>query len=147
MSYDEWLEAIDVLLKRNDEEIKNKMLSENENHNINYMLEPKLIDLIKFKFNKCVSDIKASLEVIMEDNYVLDMTLSDFKKKVKFVFELIDIKNIREEKRNELYDTLKEGTEEVYRILLREASSVDSTGAYELTIKNNRIKWSDQNEL
>ena len=129
MSYDEWLEAIDVLLKRNDEEIKNKMLSEKDNYNINYMLEPKLIDLIKFKFNKCVSDIKASLEVIMEDNYVLDMTLSDFKKKVKFVFELIDIKNIREEKRNELYDTLKEGTEEVYRILLREASSVDSTGA------------------
>ena len=58
MSYDEWIEFINIFLNKNDEDIKNKLLNENMNYNLLYMLEPKLIDLIKIKFNNCFINIK-----------------------------------------------------------------------------------------
>ena len=43
------------------------------------------------------------------------------------------------------YKTLKikEDTEEVYKILIKEADKIDYTGVFSLTIKNNMIKWSE----
>ena len=142
MSYDEWLYSIKLLEKSNNVEVKDNLLDEEFNPNLVDRLEPKLIELIKTSFIKNVERIKASLDNIFDDNNILDLTLVDFKKKVKFVYELTNIKEIRDEKKESLKKMIVDETNKVYDILLDEARISDPYGILEQTIKNNRIKWS-----
>ena len=102
MSYDEWLYSIKLLEKSNNVEVKDNLLDEEFNPNLVDRLEPKLIELIKASFIKNVERIKASIDNIFDDNNILDLTLVDFKKKVKFVYDLTNIKEIRYEKKESL---------------------------------------------
>ena len=142
MSYDEWINSINILMKSNNNDIKDKLLKEEASNEKLYLLEPKLFDLIKIKFNNSVQRIIDSLAEILSDNYSLDLALIDFKKKVKFVYELIDIKIISDEKKDKLKEMIVSETNKVYDILLDEARYTDPYGILEQTIKNNRIKWS-----
>ena len=142
MNYDEWINAIETLLKRNDEEIKNKLLNDEINPNFSSMLEPKIKELIKEKLKKSINDIIRNLDFVLVDSNNLDMALNDFKKKIKFIYELINIKVLTEEDKVELDNLIKERTEDVYDILLNEARITDEYGIYESIVKNNRIKWS-----
>ena len=103
-------------------------------------LEPKLVDLIKIKFNKSVNNIIGSLDDILSDNYSLDLTLLEFRKKVKFIYELTDIKELSDEKKELLKNMIIEESDRVFDILLKNARITDSYGILEQTIKNNRIK-------
>lgn len=146
MSYEEWIECINILKKSNNEDIKNKLLNE-YNDNLKEMLIPKLIDLVKEKFSIAVSKILDNLDEVFNDNNVLDMYLVKFKKDVIFDYKLIDMKEIPDEVKKILKDTLKKDTKEVYDILIKEADKDDPTGVLKITIKNNAIKWGDNNEL
>ena len=142
MSYDEWIDSINTLINKNDIDTKDKLLNEKYNENLVNQLEPKLVDLIKIKFNKSVNNIIGSLDDILSDNYSLDLALLEFRKKVKFIYELTDIKELRDEKKELLKNMIKEESDRVFDILLKNARITDSYGILEQTIKNNRIKWS-----
>lgn len=147
MSYEEWLKCLDLLKKKNDQEIKDKLLKEPINENLKPMLEPKIIDLINYKFDKLTENIIKNLYEIFTDNNILDLYLVNYKKGLKFLEELTYIKEIDISNQEILRKKLKDDTYLVYNILIKEANEIDSIGLLSLTIKNNMYKWSDKNEL
>lgn len=146
MSYEEWLECIEILKKSNNEDIKNKLLKEN-NENLKDMLMPKLVDLIKYKFSLSIKSILNGFDYIFSDNNVLDMNLVRFRKDVLFTYALTDMNELEEVDKKGLKEMIKRESKEVYDILIKEASKEDPTGVFNTTIKNNIIKWGDNNEL
>lgn len=142
MSYDEWIDAINVLKERNDENIKNKIVSESLNLNLQEMLEPKLIELIKFKLNISINKIKNLLDDMFNDKYILDLYLNNFKRDLYFIVDLLNVKQLTNEKKESMKKKIIESTNETYDILIKEAQNIDPIGILEQVIKNNRIKWS-----
>lgn len=142
MTYDDWITSLERLERVNDESVKKALLSEGRNENLMSILEPKLIELIKSKFTKSINEIIRTIDEMELDRNSLDLTLSEFKRKVKFVYSLIDIKEISDEQRNVLSELIKTQTTNVYNILLSKIRGADSSGVYEQTIRNNMIKWS-----
>lgn len=142
MTYDDWITSLERLERVNDESVKKTLLSEGRNENLMSILEPKLIELIKNKFTKSINEIIRTIDEMELDRNSLDLTLSEFKRKVKFVYSLIDIKEISDEQRNVLSELIKTQTTNVYNILLSKIRGADSSGVYEQTIRNNMIKWS-----
>lgn len=142
MTYDDWITSIERLERVNDESVKKALLSEELNENLMSILEPKLIELIKSKFTKSINEIVRTIDEMELDRNSLDLTLSEFKRKVKFVYSLIDIKEISDDQRNVLDELIKTQTTNVYNILLSKIRGADSSGVYEQTIRNNMIKWS-----
>lgn len=142
MTYDDWITSLERLERVNDESVKKALLSEGRNENLMSILEPKLIELIKNKFTKSINEIIRTIDEMELDRNSLDLTLSEFKRKVKFVYSLIDIKEISDEQRNVLDELIKTQTTNVYNILLSKIRGADSSGVYEQTIRNNMIKWS-----
>lgn len=142
MTYDDWITSLERLERVNDESVKKALLSEGRNENLMSILEPKLIELIKSKFTKSINEIIRTIDEMELDRNSLDLTLSEFKRKVKFVYSLIDIKEISDEQRNVLDELIKTQTTNVYNILLSKIRGADSSGVYEQTIRNNMIKWS-----
>ena len=142
MTYDDWITSLERLERVNDESVKKALLSEERNENLMSILEPKLIELIKNKFTKSINEIIRTIDEMELDRNSLDLTLSEFKRKVKFVYSLIDIKEISDEQRNVLDELIKTQTTNVYNILLSKIRGADSSGVYEQTIRNNMIKWS-----
>lgn len=146
MNYEEWINFFDILKKSNNEEVKNKLLNE-YNDNLRYMLIPKIIELVKYKFNIAVQSILNNLDNIFDDSNMLDMSLVKLKKDLLFIYELTNMKELDEVNNKKLKSTLKKETQRVYDILSKEATKVDPTGVLNLTIKNNIINWGDDNEL
>ena len=146
MNYEEWIECINKLKKSNNEDIKNKLLNE-YNDNLKDMLIPKLIDLIKEKFGTAVKKIMDNLDDIYSDNNMLDMHLVKFRKDVIFDYKLTDMKELPDNVKDGLRDMIKKETKKVYDAITKEANIIDPTGILNMTIKNNVIKWGDDNEL
>ena len=110
MSYSEWLEVIEILKKKNDQELKEKILKEEINENINSMLESKLVDLIKFKFSKATNGLIKNIHDMFSDKYMLDLYLVKFKKDIKFIEELTYLKQINIYTQEGLRESLKKET-------------------------------------
>lgn len=142
MTYEEWLECINILKNKNDEDVKNKLLNEPLNENIQYILEPKIIELLKYKFGKSIEKIRTSLDETIYDANILDLELNDFKKELKFIMELVNIKELSDSNRKVIKEVVIEESDKVYEILIKEARISDPIGILEQVIKNNRIKWS-----
>ena len=140
MSYEEWLKNIEILKENNNEEIKNKLLND-ENINLKEMLEGKLIELIKYKFVKTTNRIIKNLVDIFSDDNVLDMYLVNLKKELRFIYELTFLKQISNENQEYIRTFLKKEVNNIYNILINEARSIDTIGNKEITIKNNMFKW------
>ena len=140
MSYEEWLKNIEILKENNNEEIKNKLLNE-ENINLKEMLEGKIIELIKYKFVKTTNRIIKNLVDIFSDDNVLDMYLVNLKKELRFIYELTFLKQISNENQEYIRTFLKKEVNNIYNILINEARSIDTVGNKEITIKNNMFKW------
>ena len=141
MNYEQWLEKIEELKKSNiNTEKLNILKNESLNENIFDILEPKLIDLVNTKLIN-------ELPMMFDDINYLDLLLTEFKKELSYIKELIEIKQISQVSKSELYKSLSEKINSVYDILLKEAKRTDQTGIFEITIKNNKINWSVENEL
>lgn len=143
MSYEEWLDNLEILKKENNNKILEQLKNEEINNNINNILYPKIINVIKEKFKISINKIITDLDLIFNDKNYLDLYLIDFKKNIKFIIELTNLKQLPFDKKEDLKKEIINGTEDTYNILIKESKKEDPTGMLELTIKNNRIKWSD----
>ena len=143
MRYEEWLDILKQIENSNKEDLLKQMLDSDYNSNINEMLEPKIIETIKYKFQRAIDKIIKNLEEIFYDVNNLDLYLVNYKKDINYINKLIELKQISPEKKQELKDLVRKETKNVYEILIKEANTEDPTGMYGLTIKNNQIKWSD----
>ncbi len=142
MPYEEWLDNLEILKKENNNKILERFKNEDINNNINNMLYPKIILTIKEKFKISINKIISDLELMFDDKNYLDLYLINFKKNIKFILELINLKQIPYDKKEDLKKEIIKGTEDTYNILIKESRKEDPTGMLELTIKNNKIKWS-----
>lgn len=148
MTYEEWLETIEKLNNTNtNQEILNKLKNEPFNSNLDQLLTPKLEKLIEDRYDLSVNKIVKELEFIFTDVNYLDLALINFKKEINYLLELVRIQQIPIDYQINQTTKIKDDTKKVYEILIKEADKYDYTGVFSLTIKNNMIKWSDNNEL
>lgn len=148
MNYEEWLNIIDTLKKGStDKTLLEKMQNAEINENINNMLIPKLIELIKARFTISINKIINNLGEIFSDINYLDMTLVNFKKEINYIKELIELKQIPVNQKIEISNEIIQGVNDTYKILNNEAINIDPKGTYAQIIEYNKIKWSDNNEL
>lgn len=144
MTYEEWLNIIEQLNTTNtNQDLLNKLKQEPINNNLSSMIVPKLVNLIKNRFDLSVNKIIKELEYIFEDINYLDLSLLNFKKEIKYLLELINLQHIPKDIKNTSIERLKQDTTKVYDILINEADKYDYTGVASMTIKNNMIKWSE----
>ena len=147
MSYEEWLNKIEALSNKNDYNILKELETAPYNANLEELLTPKLSDLVTKKLTKSINSIVKSLELIYKDPNELDICMIEFKKNIQFIYKLINIKQLKPEKQKEMRANLKIETDKTYDILEKEAVKIDNLGIFQMVIRNNRIKWSDNNEL
>ncbi len=144
MDYESWLNVLDKLKNGYiDNNLLKKMQESEINNNINGMLTLKIDRMIRERFEISISKITKNLAEIFSDVNYLDLILVNFKKEVKFLIEMSKLKQLSSENQQELIAKIKEGTEQVYTILVNESINVDPKGMYAQTIINNKIKWSD----
>lgn len=144
MTYEEWLNIIEELKNNNTNYGKLEQLKKAElNTNINELLVPKLENLITTRFENAINKIISNLENIFTDVNYLDLVLVNFKKEIKFINELISLKQLPNDKKINLFSDIKEGTDNIYTILEKEAQQIDEIGIFAITINNNRINWSE----
>ena len=147
MTYEEWLALIDLLKKSPKKEYIEKLTNEPVNENLKAALVPKIKSMVTDRFENIINNIIKSLEYMYEDENILDIELVNFRKSIKQIIELIDNKYLTDQEKEDLRKTIKEQTEETYKILERDSINHDEEGIFYQIIKNNRIKWSDNNEL
>lgn len=144
MEYQTWLNIINDLKKGNLNQEKLQKLQEAPiNNNINDLLVPKLEELIKTRFEKIIYNITNELGNIFFDYNYLDLILVNLKKDLTYLLAIASLKQIPKEKQEQLKDYLKDKSQQIYDILLNEARNIDYTGMYEITINNNKMKWSE----
>ncbi|HIS17785.1 MAG TPA: hypothetical protein IAC02_04155 [Candidatus Coprovivens excrementavium] len=144
MEYQTWLNIINDLKKGNLNQEKLQKLQEAPiNNNINDLLVPKLEELIKTRFEKIIYNITNELGNIFSDYNYLDLILVNLKKDLTYLLAIASLKQIPKEKQEQLKDYLKDKSQQIYDILLNEARNIDYTGMYEITINNNKMKWSE----
>ncbi len=144
MTYEEWLEIINYLKNGSHDQDKLKKLQQEPiNNNINNLLIPKLKELIKSRFDYSIQKIINELDFIFSDVNYLDLSLLTFKKDLRYIKELTELKQLPKEEQDVLKDYINNQTESAYNILKKEADRHDYTGVLSITIDNNRFKWSE----
>lgn len=143
MKYEEWLEILEELKQSSDIEKIEKLKKEPINSNINDLLQPKIESLIIERFRNSVNKIINQLDNILSDPNMLDLSLISFKKEIILTKELANLKQLSSESKNELNDMLKDETNKVFDILIKESHNIDYTGSTERIINNSRINWSE----
>ncbi len=148
MSYEEYLNLFNELkLSKTNYAVLKKLQETPVNTNILELLGPKYVDVIIEIFERSIKTIINELSNIFNDVNYLDLALVTFKKEILFIKDLINIDILDSESKEKISKKIKEETENTFQILIRKADELDPTGVYGLTIKNNKIKWSDTNEL
>lgn len=140
MTYETWLSNIETLTNSNNVDILEQLLAEPANPNIAHLLEPKIEHLINIKLSNSVRKITRELNNIFLDPNYLDLTLVNFKKEIKFINRLCQLNVLYEDSKTRLAAKIKDETQKIYEILIKEADKVDPTGVLGMTIKNNQIK-------
>ena len=144
MTYEEWLITIENLKNTNiNQELLDKIKNTDINENINNMLIPKITSMLKYRFDESINKITRDIYQIFSDHNYLDLALLNFKKELKYLIELTNIKQLPNDIKEQLINKFKTDTEKVYNILLNKANTEDYTGILSMTINNNRIKWSE----
>lgn len=142
MSYEEYINLFNDIKTFDTNLEKLEILKKTPvNPNIKELLIPKIIDLIKYKFQKTISKIKDNLDELFDDINYLDLSLVNFKKEINYIIDLIDNPIINEKDQEELLKMVYNDTDKVYDILIKEADNIDRNGTISIVIKNNRIKW------
>lgn len=143
MNYEQWLNFIEELkINITSEKIK-KIQNIEYNENIQGILEPKLINLVKEKFQNIISKIIKELPLIFSDINYLELNLINFKKQITQLLELIKIKQFSINNQTKLIEMIKTESNNIYDILMKESNKNDPTGIFSMTINNNKIKWSE----
>lgn len=143
MNYEDLIKLIDELGNSNNQELLDKMITGEVNLNIRDMVEPKIENLVYLKLSKAMKKIVRDLTEIFSDVNYLDLALVNYKKEINFIREIASINYISSEMRDKLNTKIKDDTDKIYDILIKEANRVDQSGILSMTIKNNKIRWED----
>ena len=144
MSYEEWLNNIELLNNKDDLNVLKTLEQAPYNANINELLLPKLKLLIDNKLIKSINNIIKNLDFMYNDTNYMDICMIEFKKNISFIEKLIKLKQIPATDQQELINKLKNERNKTYEILEKESIAIDDKGILQMIIRNNRIKWSDQ---
>ena len=118
MKYEEWLNIIESLNNTStNQDILNKLKKEPLNTNLEYLISPKLNNMIEKRFELSINKIIKELDFIFSDVNYLDLALLNFKKEIKYLLELTKINQVPIDIRVNQTNNIIKGTKEVYDIL------------------------------
>lgn len=140
MTYEEWVNNIEIIEKTNNEMILKQLENEMINDAINHNISEKLKQMIDKKFTNINNKVIAALDGFYDENEV-DITMVNLKKEFKYLMRICNLKQI--ENRDLVIEEIKNGINEIYNILEEKTLGFDDNGMINLIIKNNRIKWSE----
>lgn len=140
MTYEEWVNNIEIIEKTNNEMILKQLENEMINDAINHNISEKLKQMIDKKFTNINNKVIAALDGFYDENEV-DITMVNLKKEFKYLMRICNLKQI--ENRDLVIEEIKNGINEIYNILEEKTLNFDDSGMINLIIKNNRIKWSE----
>ncbi len=140
MTYEEWVNNIEIIEKTNNEIILKQLENEMINDAINHNISEKLKQMIDKKFTNINNKVIAALDGFYDENEV-DITMVNLKKEFKYLMRICNLKQI--ENRDLVIEEIKNGINEIYNILEEKTLGFDDSGMINLIIKNNRIKWSE----
>lgn len=143
MSYEDWLDNIDKL-KSNvcNLEIIEKLQNEDINENINYLLKDKLDELVDITFANSIQKIIRNIEFLFEDQYELELTLINFKKKINAIMSIASLKQFGND--SELIkENIRRETDRVFKLLEKESLMFDDIGGLLVVIRKNEINWGE----
>lgn len=139
MTYNEWLETIELVEKSNRNHIYlQKMISAPNNENINELLKPKLVDLITNKLKKAIKRIIHNLRDTFHNSNTLEFTISNFEKELEYIYSICNLPEIDQNTRNEIMVAIKEQRDRVYEILINKSLEIDRTGMYKIIIEKKK---------
>ena len=148
MNYNEWLDTIELIKKSNrNRQYLEKMINAENNKNINENLEEKLLDLINYKLNKAINKITININEIFHNTSTIDFSLNDFKKDIKYIKNICNLKQISNNTRERLLETIYQSSDKVYEIIIKKSLEIDRTGMYKSIINKTRIKKEDIYEI
>lgn len=148
MNYNEWLDTIELIKKSNrNRQYLEKMINAENNKNINELLEEKLLDLINYKLNKAINKITININEIFHNTSTIDFSLNDFKKDIKYIKNICNLKQISNNTRERLLETIYQSSDKVYEIIIKKSLEIDRTGMYKSIINKTRIKKEDIYEI
>lgn len=140
MTYEEWVNNIEIIEKTNNEMILKQLENEMINDAINHNISEKLKQMIDKKFTNINNKVIAVLDGFYDENEV-DITMVNLKKEFKYLMRICNLKQI--ENRDLVIEEIKNKINEIYNILEEKTLGFDDSGMINLIIKNNRIKWSE----
>ena len=123
------------------------MINAENNKNINELLEEKLLDLINYKLNKAINKITININEIFHNTSTIDFSLNDFKKDIKYIKNICNLKQISNNTRERLLETIYQSSDKVYEIIIKKSLEIDRTGMYKSIINKTRIKKEDIYEI
>ena len=148
MNYNEWLDTIELIKKSNrNRQYLEKMINAEDNKNINELLEEKLLDLINYKLNKAINKITININEIFHNTSTIDFSLNDFKKDIKYIKNICNLKQISNNTRERLLENIYQSSDKVYEIIIKKSLEIDRTGMYKSIINKTRIKKEDIYEI
>ncbi len=143
MSYAEWLELFEKFNNTNlDKDQLNYLLSLDNNPSIQERLTEKYSILLNNRLQLSVNKLISELDNICNDQNYMDFMLVSFKKEVDYIIQMLQVKILTDESRNNIRDEIKNKVDEIMKIMDDKALEVDYTGVLSMMIKNNGIKWS-----
>ncbi len=143
MSYAEWVELFEKFRNTNlDKDQLNYLLSLDNNPSIQERLTEKYSILLNNRLQLSVNKLISELDNIFNDQNYMDFMLVSFKKEVDYIIQMLQVKILTDESRNNIRDEIKNKVDEIMKIMDDKALEVDYTGVLSMMIKNNGIKWS-----
>ena len=147
MNYDEWLNNLKIIEKKNDYEILEKLKNEPENQNLKKIISTQIQNTIKTKYNNIVKKMINEIEDVLYNEETLDLTLINYKKNINYIIELLNNKQMDKEEINEIKEYLINKDHQIKTILKENAFEFDNTGLFIRIIENNKIEWGINDEL
>ena len=131
MTYEEWVNNIEIIEKTNNEMILKQLENEMINDAINHNISEKLKQMIDKKFTNINNKVIAALDGFYDENEV-DITMVNLKKEFKYLMRICNLKQI--ENRDLVIKEIKNGINEIYNILEEKTLNFDDSGMINLII-------------
>ena len=139
MTYNEWLELIDLVKRSNrNTTYLDQMLAAPNNESINEMLKPKLVELITDKFAKAVKRIINNISEVFKNPNSLDFAITNFEKEIQYLLKLCNLPELDNTTKEELISTITKERNNIYDILINRSLKIDRSGMYKLIIEKKK---------
>jgi hypothetical protein len=138
MSYAEWVELFEKFRNTNlDKDQLNYLLSLDNNPSIQERLTEKFSILLNDRLQLSVNKLISDLDIIFSDQNYMDFMLVSFRKEVDYILQMLQVKILTDESRNNIRSEIKNKVDEIMKIMDDKALEIDYTGVLSMMIKNN----------